>query len=234
MTRLLVSVRNAVEADRACRGGAALIDVKEPALGSLGAASGETIAAVQCAVAGRAPISAALGELLELDSHQSHPALTTGIAWAKLGLAGCARHDDWPHRWRQALACFPSRVTPVAVAYADWCTAAAPAPRDVLEVGAKLGCGALLVDTSDKSRGTLLELLSGEELAALIVAARERGLLVVLAGSLRREQVATLLPLAPDYLAVRGAVCRGPRTGELCEELVAEWSALLQDATASA
>ena len=44
--RLLVSVRDAVEAEAALAGGAHLIDVKEPARGALGRADDATIAAV--------------------------------------------------------------------------------------------------------------------------------------------------------------------------------------------
>ena len=63
--RLLVSVRDAAEAAAALAGGAALIDVKEPARGSLGRADAATIAAVVAAVGGRVPVSVALGELRE-------------------------------------------------------------------------------------------------------------------------------------------------------------------------
>ena len=60
---LLVSVRNAVEAEVALHGGADWIDVKEPKQGALGAAEPETIRSVLETVAGRAPVSAAAGAL---------------------------------------------------------------------------------------------------------------------------------------------------------------------------
>ena len=63
MTRLLVSVRSAAEAEAALTGGASVIDVKEPTRGALGRADDGAIADVVAAVAGRAPVSAALGEL---------------------------------------------------------------------------------------------------------------------------------------------------------------------------
>jgi len=61
MAELLVSVRSADEAQAALEGGAAIIVVKEPALGSLGRASAEPITAVVKRVAGRASVSVALG-----------------------------------------------------------------------------------------------------------------------------------------------------------------------------
>ena len=55
MTGLLVSVRDADEAEAALRGGAALIDVKEPRHGSLGRASAEQWRERGRQVAGRVP-----------------------------------------------------------------------------------------------------------------------------------------------------------------------------------
>ena len=60
---LLVSVRNADEAAAALDGGAAIIDVKEPRHGSLGAAEPEAIAAVARVVGDRRPWTMACGEL---------------------------------------------------------------------------------------------------------------------------------------------------------------------------
>src|SRR5262245_16212587 len=60
---LLVSVRHSDEVDIAINGGARLIDVKEPTRGALGRAENAVVADVVTKVAGRRPISAALGEL---------------------------------------------------------------------------------------------------------------------------------------------------------------------------
>ncbi|NBW96041.1 MAG: hypothetical protein EBR28_04765, partial [Planctomycetia bacterium] len=60
---VLVSVRNAVEVVAALAGGAHVIDVKEPARGSLGRAAPEAVAAVAAAVAGAVPWTMAAGEL---------------------------------------------------------------------------------------------------------------------------------------------------------------------------
>src|SRR5262245_14847126 len=92
--RLLVSVRSAAAAEIALASGAAVIDVKGPARGALGRADDHVIRDVVQCVAGRAPVSAALGELRDLTTDLSIP---SGIAFIKLGLAGCAR-EDWRGR----------------------------------------------------------------------------------------------------------------------------------------
>src|SRR3984893_8146145 len=90
MIPLLVSVRSPVEAQLALRAGAALIDVKEPARGSLGRADDALIAGVVRAVAGRRTVSAALGELVEYPA----PPQVEGLSFVKWGLAG-TNGSDW-------------------------------------------------------------------------------------------------------------------------------------------
>ena len=94
MTRLLVSVRSAAEAEAALTGGAGLIDVKEPAHGALGRADEAIIADVVGVVAGRAPVSAALGELRD-NPQAKLPACLSSLAFVKCGLAACATEDGW-------------------------------------------------------------------------------------------------------------------------------------------
>ena len=111
----------------------------------------------------------------------------------------------------------PAGTRPVAVAYADWQAAGAPAPEEVLTAGAAAGCPYLLVDTYDKSRGNLLAHLSASDLHVLTAQARAAGVELVLAGSLDEQAIAELLPLSPAYIAVRGAVCTGNRSGQIDE-----------------
>jgi uncharacterized protein (UPF0264 family) len=222
----LVSVRDAEEAEAALAGGAALIDVKEPRRGALGAAAAETVEAVFDRVAGRAPVSAALGELLDwLDAPRK---VSARLSYAKFGLAGAASLVDWSSLWRAALDQLPPRVAPVAVAYADWRAAAAPPPERVLDAALQAGCPALLIDTYDKQGGDLLARWPLEELGPFVAQARRRGLAVVLGGSLAAAGIASVLPLAPDYLAVRTAACVAGRLSPISPARVAELAALLR------
>jgi len=220
MTGLLVSVRSAAEAAIALRAGADLIDVKEPRRGPLGRADRAVMAEVVGCVAGRVPVSAALGELRDViryggEGTKKLAAIPAGLAFAKLGLAGCAAWIDWPDRWGAALRKLPMGITPVAVAYADWRPAAAPSPEEVLEQGTALGCGAALMDTHDKSRGRLFDHTGMAALADWVDQARRLGMLVVLAGSLHVDTIVRAAELGPDYVAVRGAACSGGRDGML-------------------
>lgn len=213
MTRLLISVRSADEAQIAADGGADLIDIKEPSRGSLGAASVDTIRAVIDRVGGRVPLSAALGELLE--GVLLPPTFAGQLRYGKFGLAGCARRADWRARWQRAINGLPPQVTPVAVAYADCRATCAPDPEDVMTTAQSLGCGAILLDTYDKSAGSLLDHCAIAGLRRFIQESHRASLVCVLAGSLGHSEIRKVLPLAADFVAVRGAVCAGDRGGPI-------------------
>jgi uncharacterized protein (UPF0264 family) len=218
MTRLLISVRSAAEAEAAMTGGADIIDVKEPLRGALGAADVDVLRAVRDAVDTALPLSAALGELRHEGGGEENgaaPRLPYGYRYAKLGLAGC---DDWPswrQRWRSAMLALPQAVEAVAVAYADWRLAAAPTPGDVLDAAVQFGCVGLLVDTFDKQAGDLFHWLAEEELAALIEAAQRERMFVALGGSLTLESAPRAIATRADVIAVRGAACSGDRSGRI-------------------
>lgn len=225
---LLVSVRGAAEAVEALAGGADVIDVKEPKRGSLGAADASTIAEVVRAVNGRAAVTAALGELNELVSGGLgfHPATAPpGIALIKIGLAGCRANPDWICAWRDAIAAVLANgralaSRPVAVVYADWEAANAPAPSEVLNAAVQVRCPALLVDTWDKSSGSLFDHWPAMGLRSYVDEVRSRGIRVVLAGSLSACAVGEAVRLKPDLIAVRTAACDGGRDGTVRRERV--------------
>lgn len=224
MTALLVSVRNAEEALAALAGGADLIDVKEPQRGALGAADPSEWRAVQQAIAGQAPLSVALGEL-HADPVAELAEQTAGFHYAKIGLAACAGQRHWQSLWQQAWERLPSEVMPVAVAYADWQQAHAPRPDQVLAAAVECGVRLLLVDTHEKRGGNLLTHWSLEQIQGLADEAAEKGVRLAIAGSVSLEILPVLLALAPAYIAVRGAACRGVRTARIDQQLVAELSA---------
>lgn len=234
-TRLLISVRNAAEAELALSAGVTMLDVKEPLFGPLGAASGEVLQSVAEVVENRVAdepspddyplvLSAALGELLEYEPKVLPP----GYQLAKFGLAGCAAIDDWPHKWRSAIATFPVGIDPVAVVYADYERANAPRPADVIAIGRELGCSYVLVDTFDKTQGNLLDLWNWIEIERLVEQVQSQALHIVLAGSLSASAIRRLLPLHPSVIAVRGAACGGDRNGSLDPERVDELVSLVQ------
>jgi uncharacterized protein (UPF0264 family) len=227
--KLLISVRSAEEAREAVAGGASVIDIKEPRNGPLGAANRSTWNEVRTVVAEGAAaakglggselvLSAAMGELLE----RRDPELTAelqGFAYAKIGLAGCRSVPDWMRLWRDWIDELPETCSPVAVVYAD-SGASAPEPLDVLAAARTTRARALLIDTCDKSRGDLWQWMDDGRLAELVTLARQERFKVALAGSLSLETLPRAMRFQPDWIAVRGAVCRAGRDSLVDRECV--------------
>jgi uncharacterized protein (UPF0264 family) len=225
---LLVSVRDVEEAREALAGGAAIVDVKEPGRGPLGAADAGIAAAIGAAVGGRVPWTVACGELVARPDQS--PALAvagavgrTGAALpngAKAGPAGCSAVE-----WRGAFAAFaaalPTDTIPIAVVYADWRRADAPPPEALIAAAAEVArCGALLIDTFDKRGPAVLAGTAPEVLRGWIATAKMAGLTTALAGRLSIESLAAAAALGPDVLAIRGAACAGGRDGPVRRHLV--------------
>jgi uncharacterized protein (UPF0264 family) len=226
---LLVSVRSADEALDALAGGADVIDIKEPLRGPLGAADRQTIADVVRAVDGRAPVTAAAGELVDLlpqvDANSIEP-MAPGVSLVKIGLAHCGGMCDWQGYWRRASAALTggdgtSHALTVAVSYADWHAAAAPAPASIHSAALEFRCRVVLIDTWDKSTGSLFDHWPYDELRSFVERVRASGLAIVLAGSLSGSNLLAATDLRPQLVAVRGAACDDGRDSTVSQFQIA-------------
>lgn len=216
MTQLLVSVRSAAEAEAALAGGAHLIDVKEPAHGSLGRASDQVIGEVLRRVAGRVPVSAALGELSTIAN--APIATAAGLAFAKWGLAGlhpASRERKLPE-WAPLMDRATVRLRKdlpncrlVTVAYADYRRAVAPPPAEAFAYALDRRHGPFLLDTFAKDGSMLLDHIQLSEIIRLCRLCHDARLPVALAGSLGPREIRQLHSAEPTWFAVRGAACRG-------------------------
>jgi uncharacterized protein (UPF0264 family) len=135
--------------------------------------------------------------------------------FVKAGLAGCGQIDDWRGRWREFLAAIPAESAAVAVIYADWRAAEAPPPEAVLMEARGLESAAVLIDTFDKTGPGLLRLWRRDEIRSLIDQAHDAGMIIAVGGQLTMEDTRIIAALRPDYVAVRGAVCKPDRDGDL-------------------
>lgn len=219
--RLLVSVRDAREVEEALAGGADWIDLKEPSRGALGAVDEAAARAVVALVAGRAPVSAAGGELGQWHGSEARALLNVaGVSHLKLGLADC-RGTSWAPLWEAArVEANHAGKELVAVAYADAQTANSPPPEEVLEAIDGAACRWILFDTFDKQSGPLLDHLDGQRLRDLLAAAAANGMRTVAAGKLGVESLDKLPLELIDMVGVRGAACRAERESAICAQRV--------------
>lgn len=230
--QLLVSVRSAAEARAALSGGCDILDVKNPARGPLGRADfSVTEEVLRTGLAAGIPVSAALGEVSE---YPSDPTLTdpehrlprslAQLSFTKIGLADLDHDSNWAARWQDTMSSLTGSLSQmhdssgqrwVAVIYADWQSARAPSPDDivnhVLSSSSSTGhnIAGVLVDTWSKKSGRLLDSLPVERLQQLAESVQHSGRFFAVAGRLTAKMLPKLVAVRPDVVAVRSAACRG-------------------------
>ena len=217
MTRMLASVNSLAEAKLVYQAGVDIIDLKQPEAGALGALPLETVAQIRAWCAGSIPLSATVGDLPmqpELIGDAVQTMASTGVDYIKIGFFP---GGDWPGVITTLAAFRQHQYALIAVLFAD--THPDPAVVPTLQ---QAGFSGVMLDTMDKSRGSLTEVMPFHAIERFVDAAKNHNLLCGLAGSLRLEDIPVLLRCQPDYLGFRGALCvRQQRTANLDSEAVA-------------
>lgn len=212
-TKLLISVRSAVEARIALEAGADIIDVKEPINGSLGRSDLSTSHQIAELITDKVPLSIALGEW-----HQYRTLnIPRNTTWAKIGFSRCGsahdRHRAWLAWLRVQQQLQSTRL--IGVVYADRVRVGGPSFSQVLDwvlvtTGSSPHTPGILIDTAIKDGNGLLDWQSLETLLRYQKQCQRHGLFLALAGSLTFSDVLLLRQrVRPDVIAVRGLVCAG-------------------------
>lgn len=224
--KVLVSVRSAAEAELTAHAGVDFIDCKEPAAGALGALALPELRACVATVRRLAPqarISATVGDwpgdaLGPIDA-QARAVAACGVDDVKVGVPPGAA-ALLAHLATLRGAGLP--IVPVLLADAG-VPAAWPA-----------GFGAVMLDTQDKTSGSLRQRLPLPELARFVRRVQASGAWAGLAGALTQADGVALAALRPDFLGFRSAVCDGARDGALSPVRLAALLAALKSAGAGA
>ena len=224
--RLLVSVTDASEARVAVEGDVDIVDVKNPAEGSLGAPGPGVIEQVREVVPPERPVSAAIGDLPNLPGTAALAALGaahSGATYVKVGLWGTSTTEEAVAVLRAVRDALDGGATVIAAAYADAerVSGGPLPPRAVVAAARQAGVGGCLLDTAVKDGRGLFEWLTPEVLEALVAEGHAAGLEMALAGALRAEDLAAVRATGADIVGVRSAACRdGRRTAPLDAERI--------------
>jgi (5-formylfuran-3-yl)methyl phosphate synthase len=213
---MLASVTNEHEARLVAALGADIVDAKNPSAGALGALPADVVVAIRAAVPRHIPVSATIGDPVD-DVEATVVAVkkmaTAGADIVKIGLSkasGAVRAIEAVG----SLQLNGARIVGVLLANDG-------IELDLVELAGAAGFGGLMLDTADKKRGALPDIQSLEALRRFVTTTHAAGMFAGLAGSLRAEHVAQLLPLGPDILGFRGGLCHaGERTSEIDADAV--------------
>ncbi|KQP51382.1 (5-formylfuran-3-yl)methyl phosphate synthase [Methylobacterium sp. Leaf108] len=220
--RLLVSVRDAAEAEVARAAGADLVDAKDPARGALGALDPALVRAMVARIGDRATTSAVAGEPREAGDLVAKVAAmaATGVDYVKVALPPGLRSGR--DALRDAADAARGRLIAVLFAEDGLDLAVLPTLADAGFVGA-------MIDTNTKDGRRLTDRIAVPALSAFTAACRAEGLVSGLAGSLALADIPALSDLGAGYLGFRGGLCRGgDRRGDLDPARIAEAARLLR------
>jgi (5-formylfuran-3-yl)methyl phosphate synthase len=211
--KLLVSVTDAHEARVAVQGAVDIVDVKNPAEGSLGAPAPAVIARVRDAVPVERPVSAAIGDLPNLPGTAALAALgaaRSGAAYVKVGLSGTSTVTEAAAVLGAVREAVDGGATVIAAGYADAKRMPSrPLPPEAVVAAARgAGVGGCLLDTAVKDGRGLFEWLTRDALAALVAEGHAARLEMALAGALRAEDLTAVRATGADIVGVRSAACR--------------------------
>ncbi|MGZ5007417.1 MAG: (5-formylfuran-3-yl)methyl phosphate synthase [Methylobacter sp.] len=199
MTGMLASVNSVEEALLALSANVDIIDLKQPALGALGALETDLVKSIVAAINNRCPVSATVGDLpMQPDVVYSavKNMAETGVDYIKIGFFP---DGDWAGTVEK-LATLTGSMNLIAVLFAD-------TQPDFAVIGKLAGFKGVMLDTMNKNNGSLSQVMTQTGIAQFVRLAKNRSLLCGLAGSLRQDDIAGLMPHRPDYLGFRGALC---------------------------
>lgn len=212
--KLLVSVKNRAEALEAVEGGGHIIDVKNPDEGALGANFPWVIRQVREVVPDEIEVSATIGDLPNLPGASSLAALgatVSGADYVKASLFGVKTPSEAAYLIGEVCRAAKEHdeaTKVIAAGYADYDKIGCLSPLEIPAVAHKAGADGAMIDVNVKTHGGLFELLSDDELRGFVDESHELGLIVCLAGSLDKDDLARVFGLRADIVGVRRAVCR--------------------------
>lgn len=210
MTGILASVKNLAEVELVLSANVDIIDLKQPELGALGALPVELVCEIVAKINGHYLVSATVGDLpmdAEIIFNAVSEMAKTGVNFVKIGFFPA---QNW-QTIIQKLATITENTRLIAVLFAD----TQPDFAMISELK-KANFTGVMLDTMDKQKGSLIDVMVIEKISEFVKLAKENNLICGLAGSLREKNIEQLLSLNADYLGFRGALCvKNNRVGTL-------------------
>ncbi|SJM89827.1 (5-formylfuran-3-yl)methyl phosphate synthase [Crenothrix polyspora] len=210
MTKMLASVNSVEEALFVLQENVDIIDLKQPALGALGALELAVVREIVATIAKRKPVSATIGDLpmhARLIFNAVQAMAETGVDYIKLGFFPA---DNWQSIIDQ-LATLTENSALIAVLFADQ-----QPDMTIIPALKQAGFTGVMLDTMNKKSGSLNQVMTADEIHHFIDQAKQQHLLCGLAGSLSLQSIPDLRQYQANYLGFRGALCNQHiRTGQL-------------------
>lgn len=216
MTKMLASVNSLKEVMLVLQEDIDIIDLKQPALGALGALELNVVREIVTVVAKRRPVSATIGDLpmhadLIFDAVQSMA--ETGVDYIKIGFFP---DNNWQAIIDKLSVLTQKKHALIAVLFAD-----TKPDLSIISALKNAGFTGVMLDTMNKKSGSLRKIMAHETIRHFVNLTKEQSLLCGLAGSLTLHDIPDLLHHQSDYLGFRGALCEEHnRVGQLSQHAI--------------
>lgn len=201
MTQILASVNGVEETLVIINTAVDIIDLKQPEQGALGALPLAVVKQIVQLVNKRKRLSATVGDLPmhpEKIFNAVSAMIETGVDYIKIGFFP---GGDWQDSLSR-LAEISHQKQLIAVIFAD-----TQPDFSMIKAFIKAGFSGVMLDTMNKSNGSLTQVLTLPEIKRFVTMSKEAHLFCGLAGSLKAKDIPKLLHLQADYLGFRGALC---------------------------
>lgn len=209
--KFLASVTSPEEALIALAGGADIIDAKNPAEGALGALPIDTVRAIRKSLPPHVTLSATIGDV-------PCKAAVVVRAVKTMASSGCnlIKIGFFPGGDARAVIAALGGLDLANVRLVGLLLADRNPDFTLLRAFAEAGFAGVMVDTEGKIGTSLTDHIAPVRLGQFVREAHEANLFAGIAGSLRLSHLPRLLPLKPDIVGFRGALCRsGDRIGAI-------------------
>ncbi|MEL0102599.1 MAG: (5-formylfuran-3-yl)methyl phosphate synthase [Gammaproteobacteria bacterium] len=213
MSKVLGSIKDLSEAKLLLKTDIDIIDLKDPSKGALGRLSNVDIKNIVKYVNNKKLTSSTVGDLpnnIEVIKKNVDEISSTNINFIKIGV--------YEKNYIKTLCDIKSCKKLIAVFFADIFL---PSHKDIKNLKDS-GFYGVMIDTSDKKSGNLLNYISYSEINDFLLTAKNFKLLTGIAGSINETHVDELVKLKPDYMGFRGALCevRSLRNSSICTKNV--------------
>jgi uncharacterized protein (UPF0264 family) len=218
-------------------GGADIIDIKNVKEGSLGAQAPWVIQEVVKEFKGTGMMcSATLGDLPYKPGTAAlaaYGAAMSGVDYVKAGLHGARNYHEavtmMEHVVR-AIRMVSREILAVASGYADFRRFGGVSYTDIVRAAKDAHADVVMVDTAIKDGKNLFDAMTFDEIQEFTQLGHDAGLIVALAGSVKKEHLADLAETKCDIVGIRGAVCDGAdRTLGITRKKVEEFMAYARE-----
>lgn len=213
--QLLVSAINIEEAKEALKGGADILDVKNPKEGSLGASFPWIIKQISDYANNKTVVSTTIGDVPYKPGTVSLAALGSAVSgsnYVKVGLYGTRNYQEALEVMNAVVKTvkeYDDTITVVACGYADAKQIGSVLPEDIPKMAVNSNSDVAMLDTYQKDGRRLTDFLNKEELSQFTKQTHDYGLEVALAGSVNKKDIQLLEEIDCDIMGVRGCVCTG-------------------------